>query len=193
MKPDMPTKEQMSSRERILAALQGKPVDRIPFVPLIDTYTVLDMPANFLQAIQAASIQGYWQGMLKAMREIGCEIMLRHVDVTQSTGGAPYLSGLGQFEDPVKTSYRMDGSVLIENLETPIGTLTGTWGFTDRHGWIPHPLQHLVNNLKELKIFDYALDHLRLELPHPTMKTSSKRRPRWVWMGLPPHLCPIRH
>ena len=32
------TKDQMSPRERILAALQAQPVDCIPFVPLIDTY-----------------------------------------------------------------------------------------------------------------------------------------------------------
>ena len=49
------TNDQMSSRERILAALQAQPVDRIPFVPLIDTYTVLDMPAHIQQAMQVCS------------------------------------------------------------------------------------------------------------------------------------------
>jgi len=49
-----PINAEMSARERILAALQGLPVDRIPFVPLIDTYSVLDMPAHVQQAMQAA-------------------------------------------------------------------------------------------------------------------------------------------
>lgn len=35
--------DQISPRERILAALHGQPVVQIPFVPLIDTYSLLDM------------------------------------------------------------------------------------------------------------------------------------------------------
>ena len=161
------TEGQMSTRERILAALQGQPVDRIPFVPLIDTYSVLDMPAHVQQALQAAASAGYWQGMLAAIREIGCDILLRHVYVTQSASGAPHLNGFGFFDPPVVTSSRMDGSLLVERLETPIGTLTGTWGFTDMHGWIPHPVKHLVTDHEELKIFAYAVEHLRLEKPEP--------------------------
>jgi hypothetical protein len=157
----------MSTRERILAALQGKPVDRIPFIPLIDTYSVLDMPAHVQQAMQAAANDGYWQGMLAAIREIGCDIMLRHVYVTKSASGAPHLNGFGWFESPVVTSSHMDGSLLVETLETPLGTLTGTWGFTEMHGWIPHPVKHLVTNHEDLKIFAYAVDHLRLEKPAP--------------------------
>jgi uroporphyrinogen-III decarboxylase/predicted lipid carrier protein YhbT len=159
--------DRMSSRERILAALEGKPVDHIPFVPLIDTYSVLDMPAHVQQAMQAGASEGYWQGMLAAIREIGCDIMLRHVYVTKSASGAPHLNGFGFFEPPVVTSSRMDGSLLVETLVTPIGTLTGTWGFTEMHGWIPHPVKHLVTNLEELKIFAYAVEHLRLEKPEP--------------------------
>lgn len=140
-------KEQISARERILASLQGKPVDRIPFVPLIDTYSVLDMPTQILQAMQSASSEGYWQGMLAAIREIGCDIMLRHVYTTKADSGAPHLNGFGRFNPPVVTSSRMEGSLLIETLETPIGTLTGTWGFTEMHGWIPHPVKHLVTGV----------------------------------------------
>jgi putative sterol carrier protein/uroporphyrinogen-III decarboxylase len=160
-------KEQMSARERILAALKGKPVDRIPFVPLIDTYSVLDMPAHVQQAMQAAASEGYWQGMLAAIREIGCDIMLRHVYVTKSVSSAPHLNGFGWFETPVVTSSRMEGSLLVETLETPIGTLTGTWGFTEMHGWIPHPVKHVVTDHDDLKIFAYAVEHLRPEKPEP--------------------------
>lgn len=167
-------KEQMSARERILAALQGKPVDRLPFVPLIDTYTVLDMPAPILQAMQTASSEGYWQGMLAAFREIGCDIMLRHVYTTRSEGGAPYLNGFGRFKSPVAASSRMEGSLLVERLETPNGTLTGSWGFTDMHGWIPHPVKHLVTNHEELKLFTYAVEHLILEKPEPDFENFIK-------------------
>lgn len=167
-------KEQMSGRERILAALQGKPVDRIPFVPLIDTYSVLDMPAIVQQSMQAAASEGYWQGMLAAIREIGCDIMLRHVYTTKSESGAPHLNGFGRFEPPVVTSSRMEGSLLVEMVETPIGTLTGTWGFTEMVGWIPHPIKHLVTNHEELKIFAYAIEHLLLEKPEPDFENFVK-------------------
>jgi uroporphyrinogen-III decarboxylase len=161
------TKEQMSSRERILAALQAQPVDRIPFVPLIDTYTVMDMPAHIQQAMQAGAREGYWQGMLAAIREIGCDILLRHVPVLKSASSTPHLNGFGFYEPPVVTSSRMDGSLLVETLETPVGTLTGTWGFTEMHGGIPHPVKHLVTNHDELKIFAYAVEHLSLEKLEP--------------------------
>ena len=153
----------MNARQRILAALQGKPVDHLPFVPLIDTYTVLDMPDVIQHLPLLPTSEGYWQGMLMAMRRIGCDIMLRHVDVLKNPGGAPYLSGLGQFMTPVRTTARMEATTYHETLETPAGSLSASWGFTDRHGWIPHPLKHLVNNYSELQILDAALDHLSPE------------------------------
>jgi len=157
----------MSTRERILAALERKPVDRIPFVPLIDSYTLMDMPGAIQHEVQSNTGQDYWQGMLPAIRKIGVDIMLRHVYVVKPFSGSPHLSGLGQFKELVSTTSRMDGSVLQETLSTPVGTLTGTWGFTDRHGWIPHPLKHMVGSLEELKIFDYALEHLSFQPPDP--------------------------
>ncbi len=166
--------DEMSSRERLLAALRGQPVDRIPFVPLIDTYSVLDMPAHVQQAMQAGANEGYWQGILAAVREIGCDILLRHVYVTKTASGAPHLNGFGQFQPPVSTSSRMEGSTLVEMLETPIGTLTATWGFTEVHGWIPHPIRHLVNNLDDLKIFAYAAEHLAREKPEPDFENYTK-------------------
>jgi putative sterol carrier protein/uroporphyrinogen-III decarboxylase len=156
---------EMSSHERILAALRKQEVDRIPFVPLIDTYSLLDMPAAVQQALQAGANEGYWQGIFAALKEIGCDIMLRHVYVTKPAPGAPHLNGFGLFMPPVKTSSRMEGPVLVETLETPVGTLTGTWGFTEAHGWIPHPINHVVNNYEELKIFAYAVEHLSMEMP----------------------------
>ena len=68
----------------------------------------------------------------------------------------------------------MEGSVLVERLETPAGTLTGTWGFTDMHGWIPHPVKHLVTNREELEIFTCAVEHLSLEKPEPDYENFIK-------------------
>src|SRR5512142_58720 len=91
------TVDEMSSRERILAALNGQAVDRLPFVPLIDTYSLLDMPVHVQQALQPGDNEVYWRGILAAMRAIGCDILLRHVNVSRSAGGAMHLNGFGQF------------------------------------------------------------------------------------------------
>ena len=38
------TKPQMSGRERILAALNHQPVDRLPFTPAVDSYLMMGLP-----------------------------------------------------------------------------------------------------------------------------------------------------
>lgn len=156
----------MSGRERILAALRRQPVDRLPFAPLIDTYTMLDWPEPFQDAILRAVTEGYWQGMLAAVRELPVDVMLRHVPVTSDPRiSAANLEAYGHFKPPVIASARRDGALLMETLETPVGTLTGTWAFTGSVGWIPHPIKHVVNNYEELKIFLYAVEHLDDEPP----------------------------
>lgn len=156
----------MSARERILAALQGKPVDRIPFAPLMDWYTIVDMPRALVAEAEA---RGYNRGLLYISKEIGLDIMLRHVvAVDRQRGDTPFLCALGRFDDPVKCYAQRDDKIVREVLETPVGTLSGTYGFTDRASWIPHPIEHFVNNYEELEIFHYATGHLSEEQPTPT-------------------------
>jgi uroporphyrinogen-III decarboxylase len=153
----------MSSRERTLAALQGKPVDHIPFAPLMDWYTIMDMPEKL---VKEAESRGYNRGLLYISRHIGLDIMLRHViAVERNRANTPFLCALGWFRDPVRTYTEVDNSVVREVLETPVGTLSGTYGFTDRVSWIPHPIEHFVNTHEELKIFHYAMEHLSEEAP----------------------------
>ena len=156
----------MTSRARILAALHGQHIDRIPFTPLIDPYTLVDMPSE----ITGGQPPGYdlpgLKALIAASRALGCDVMLRHVPVTKPVeGGAPHLESLGRFGPPVVAKGERKGNQYIETLTTPLGSLTGIWEFTDRVGWIPHPVRHAVNNYEELKIFHYAVDHLISQPP----------------------------
>ncbi len=150
----------MTGRQRILAALERRPVDRLPFVPLIDVYTLKDMPASIPKTVQSSGY-AYAAGMLAASRALGCDILLRHVPASDPRERrATYLDYLGPFDSTVQiTSETVDG-VLTETLRTPVGKLVGTWGFTGEVGWIPHPLKHLVTNGDELRVFHFAVDHL---------------------------------
>ena len=148
----------------MLAALRRQPVDRIPFVPLIDVYTVRDMPSEI--AGRRPMLLYDVPGLIAASRALGCDLMLRHVPVTEPPSSfAPHLQSLGPFAPPIQVKAELGGRELIETLITPVGTLTGTWGFTDSVGWIPHPVQHLVNSYEEMKIFHYAVEHLSSEPP----------------------------
>ncbi|MCP4751456.1 MAG: hypothetical protein GY866_11220 [Proteobacteria bacterium] len=156
----------MSARERIMAALNRQPVDRIPFVPLIDVYTLMDMPPEIVA--QDLVGQSYHQGIIVASKALECDLMIRHVpNVKPADNFAPHLQTLGSFVSPVEVKTDFKDDRLIETLTTPIGSLTGIWRFTDRAGGIPHPIKRAVTNSEELEIFQYVVDHLNPEHPVP--------------------------
>lgn len=149
----------MTSRERIVAALKGQSIDRIPFVPLIGPYTVMEMPEEITGETRGIGFDP--QRMMAASRALGCDLMIRHVPATTPLGAdVPHLSLLGRFGPPIEAKAGFEQGQLTETLSTPIGSVTGTWKFTDRVGIIPHPVQHTVNSHEEMMIFHYAVDHL---------------------------------
>ncbi len=153
---------EMTPRERILAALQKQPVDRIPFVPLIGPFTLMDMPAEIKGDSSGRGFDPF--RMMHASRALGCDLMIRHVPVTEPLRGmTPHLGSLGGFGPPVEAKTEFRDGQLRETLSTPVGSITGTWQFTDKVGIIPHAIKHAVNNHEELKIFHYAVDHLITE------------------------------
>ncbi len=160
------TIQKMTGRERITAALESKPVDKIPFVPLIGPFTLMDMPTEIRGE---GPIAGFDPArMSAAARALECDLMIRHVAVNDRYGeGAVHAQMLGGFVPPVETKAGFEDGRLVETIITPVGTLTGKWGFTDRVGIIPHATKHLVNNYEELKIFHWAVDHLKTEPAAP--------------------------
>jgi hypothetical protein len=142
-----------------MAALKGQSIDRIPFVPLIGPYTVMEMPEEITGKTMGRGFDP--RRMMAASRALGCDLMIRHVPATTPLGAdVPHLSMLGRFGPSIEAKAGFEEGQLTETLTTPIGSVTGTWKFTDRVGIIPHAVRHTVNNHEEMQIFHYAVDHL---------------------------------
>lgn len=153
----------MTGRERIKAALAFKPVDKIPFVPLIDDYTLKDMPPEITGGLSPRD--PYTTRMAVASRALGGDLFIRHVRLINPAKGAIHLQLLGGFGPEVETKIDFKDGALVETLITPIGTLTGRWAFSERVGSIPHAIKHVVNNPEEMKVFHWAVDHMDQHLP----------------------------
>ncbi len=159
--------DRMTSRERILSALKGQPVDRIPFVPLIDSYTLMDMPPDVIGDATGPMFDP--SVLVNASRALGCDVMPRHiVSAVPFLGRTPHIESLGTFGPPVEAQVDFDSGKLLEIITTPVGTLNATWEFTDKAGWIPHMTKPLVSNYEELKIFHYAVERMPPDIqPQP--------------------------
>ena len=161
--PDRPRPaDRMTVRERILAALNGQSVDRLPFVPLIGPYTLMDMP----EEVTGKAFSGGFdpRRMIAASRALGCDLMIRHVAATAPLrAAAPHLESLGGFAPPIEVKTEFKDDELSETLLTPVGSVAGRWRFTDRVGLIPHLVKYVVNNYEEMKVFHYAMDHMNTE------------------------------
>ena len=137
----------MSGRQRVLAALRGLPVDRIPCALFAENYFLLGAPPEIAQ------------GVIEAPRQLGMDIILRHVPVLQSAD-LGFLGALGSFRSPVEYSKESEGDRVVEKIKTPRGVLTGVSAFTKSVGWIPHPVKHAVETREDLMILRYAMDYL---------------------------------
>ncbi len=169
----MAARLKMTGRERIMAALESRPVDKIPFVPLIGPFTLMDMPAEIKGQDPIAGFDP--ARMSAAARALECDLMIRHVAVNGPRGkGAIHAQMLGGFAPPVEAKAGFEDGRLVETIVTPVGTLTGKWGFTDRVGIIPHATRHMVNNHEELKIFHWAVDHISTEPAAPLYSIFTK-------------------
>lgn len=148
---------EMTVRERIVAALHCQPVDRIPFVPLIDVYTLQEMPLE-PRGLNITDVQG----IISASRFLELDLMIRHVLTARPIDRmAPHLQMMGCFGPPVKVSTTFnEQGCLVETIDTPLGSIEGWWKFTDKVGHIPHSVKHAVNNRAELEIFHFATQHL---------------------------------
>ena len=154
----MNLKGPMTGRQRIMAALEGQPVDRIPFVPLIGPYTLMDMALDLKEGGSMGPFDPL--RMLEANRFLGTDPMIRHVPVITATQRTIHLEMLGKFASPVDARSGFEGGALVETISTPRGDLTGQWKFSDRAGVIPHLTKFVVNTYEEMKVFHYAVDHL---------------------------------
>ena len=163
MEPQQP---KMSGRERILAALHHQPVDRLPFAPLLDAYLMMGLPPE-MTGDPSLSYRSP-RRQIDTLKSLGADLMVRGISVLEPVAlEAAQVQALGTFAPPVVARTEVKDNEFAEIIETPVGTLTGRWKLTDRHGTLAHFTRYVVNNYEELKVFTYAVDHLSMEVPRP--------------------------
>lgn len=126
-------KEQMSSRERLLAAIKSQPTDRLPWSPLIDPYFTQSLP-----------LQGYNLEQIEAMRLIGNDIMERHV-----AGPKEIFSGINLRQEACGDAARL-------YYDTPVGSIYIEHKNSGNTSYIS---KHMVESIEDVRVFTYICKH----------------------------------
>ena len=132
--------ETMNSRERIMAALRGEEVDRIPWSPCIDGYFLGDVD----------QVEGF--------RRIGADAMLRHmfnfignvplrISVPVPGKSLPWTMRTKRVEDETEVVY-----------ETPVGTLIERYKFNRESPNLPWITRHKVQSVEDIKVLTWMCE-----------------------------------
>jgi len=147
----------MHSRERLLAALRGEKVDRLPWVPLLDGYYMTAQPPG--------------TDILDAYREVGADVMERAVwtygwnlSLPRDPEGLQQLEAgeVVRFVDEgvtVTVQLRSEprGRMLKRTYEIPGKMLTERALYTEQSPYIPFPVEMLVKNSEDLEAYQYIV------------------------------------
>lgn len=147
----------MNSRERIMAVLNGKEPDRIPFAPLIGRYYVKSLEkmgiklsdiASFKRAVTPALKRELNLHEIETIKYVGADVFYRHV-IAYNT----------RYKN-VKPFSRCEGDLLCNGFETPLGTIYETIKIS--HG-TEYIVKHMVESIKDIEIFTYVINDSEVE------------------------------
>lgn len=131
---------EMSSKERLIAAIKGDPVDRLPWSPFL-AYWWENQPEDFQS-----------HGQQRFNKDIGADFLFRGPS-----------SCFRKIDDPrCETITHSRGSLTQVQNVTPVGTLTTVSQFSPQ-GNTEFVVEHPVKCLEDFKILSYYLDCLQLE------------------------------
>ncbi len=149
--------ETMSSRERIMAAIRGQDVDRIPWSPCIDGY--------FLGKVD--QVDGF--------RRIGADAMLRHY--FNFLGSAPFRISVpvpGK-SLPWKTTRRaVEGEEEVV-YETPVGNLMERFRFNPESPNLPWVTRHRLQSVEDVKVLTWMCEQAEFVPLAPLFEQGEKR------------------
>lgn len=128
-------KQELTNRERIIATLHKKEVDRLCWSPLIDSYFINSL---YLQNIN--------MDIIEAMRYIGNDIMERHV-----ASPLPVSKNVS-----VEEKWSADGKVKRINYITPVGTI---YEEKKLSGETIYTSKHLIETLEDVQIYQYIAEN----------------------------------
>ncbi len=132
--------KEMTSRERIVAAIEGKPVDRTPWSPFL-AYVWENFPQNIQDMGQAAFL-----------REVGADPIWRGAacPVTQTQPG-------------VEMKQFWDGELFVSVIETPVGSIRNAVRYS-ADGNTSFLVEHLAKTEEDLKVLTWMEEQTRFEV-----------------------------
>lgn len=134
--------DEMTGRERLIAALNRKSVDRLPWSLCMDGYFTSSLPE-----------QGYSMDLLQTLRYFKNDIMERHVPIFRLT-----LNG-------VEVSTREKGGERLTRYETPVGNLFEIHRLTGRTWYLKKPM---LETLEDVKVYQWMVERASYEPDYET-------------------------
>lgn len=122
----------MTSRERVLAVLNGQTPDRLPWAPLIDGYFTSSLPE-----------QGLQMNEIEAIKYVGGDIILRHVGIIESKSH--------------KVEYREEksGDETKQIFETPVGSI---YTIHKNSGKTSYKTKSFIEDAEDIKVMQYLVE-----------------------------------
>lgn len=147
---------QMTSRQRIMAVLQGHTPDRVPWVPLTGRFYVSSLPAVGLPieefappelATTPALQESLNLAEIQILRYVGADIMRRHVMAWKTE-----YSRCTPFE-------RREGEALISGFETPKGTI---WEKREYLSGTEYISKHMLETPEDIEAYRAVIADTRI-------------------------------
>ena len=132
-------KQEMTGKERILAALRRQPVDRIPWAPLLVPYTIAGFPKHAPHRVA------------EAMRAVGCDIWTQALIDRVGIWMPKPKSGV----EAIK--YFAEGD-LVTGYKTPEGTITQREA-SGCFGSMTIPVDYMITTPQDLRIYRSVLEN----------------------------------
>jgi hypothetical protein len=155
----------MTGRERILAVLEGRLPDRVPWAPQLTRTFFLGIPA-YAGRFQSPDLPGPIDRYLVA------EELAWRVAWCRARGAAfvDWLPpGAWGRQERCRRTERIVGDRLFVEVATPIGTLTAEFAATSEAGSY-HPVKLLVGGPDDLRVYAYAVKDTMYEDRHAEIR-----------------------
>ena len=143
----------MTSRERLLAAIRGQEVDRIPWSPFL-AYWWEHQPQDFQR-----------RGQAQFLKEIGADALLRGFSTPFTSSNIHGVDLYENFHHPLpgcEIRRKVKGDETQIRHLTPIGTLT-TLARYSPEGDTQFVIEHPVKQREDYKILSYMIEHMIIE------------------------------
>jgi hypothetical protein len=155
----------MTGRERILAVLEGRRPDRVPWAPQLTRTFFLGIPA-YVERFRAPDLPGPIDHYLVS-EELAWRV------AWYRARGAAFVDWLppGSWgrQGRCRRTERIVGGRMFVELATPIGTLTAELAVTSEAGSY-HPVKLLVGGSDDLRVFAYAVQDMVYEDRHAEIR-----------------------